>query len=53
MADLEQTLLTRRLTYSTAMFHFARREMDLAADPVFNAERADSRFQAALRRVGL
>lgn len=72
VADLEQTLLTRRLTYSTAMFHFARREMDafyewlnraiderfpeplyLAADPVFNAERADPRFQAALRRVGL
>jgi len=72
VADLEQTLLTRRLTYSTAMFHFARRDMDafyewlnraiderfpeplyLAADPVFNAERADPRFQAALRRVGL
>jgi TolB-like protein/DNA-binding winged helix-turn-helix (wHTH) protein/Tfp pilus assembly protein PilF len=72
VADLEQTLLARRLTYSTAMFHFARREMDafyewldraiderfpeplyLAADPVFNAERADRRFQAALRRVGL
>ncbi len=72
VADLEQTLLTRRLTYSTAMFHFARREMDafyewlnraiderfpeplyLAADPVFNGERADPRFQAALRRIGL
>jgi len=28
MADLEQALLTRRLTYSTAMFHFARRDVD-------------------------
>jgi tetratricopeptide (TPR) repeat protein len=72
VAGLEQALLTRRLTYSTAMFHFARREMDafyewlnraiderfpeplyLAADPVFSGERADPRFQAALRRVGL
>lgn len=71
VGDLEQTLLTRRFTYSMAMFHFARREMDafyewlnraiderfpeplyLAADPVFNAERADPRFQAALRRIG-
>ncbi len=28
MADLEQALLTRQLTYSMAMFHFARRDMD-------------------------
>jgi tetratricopeptide (TPR) repeat protein len=69
---LQQALLTRRMTYSTAMFHFARGERDafyewlnrsiddrfpealyLAIDPVFVAERADPRFEAALHRAGL
>src|SRR5262249_3155352 len=71
-ADLRQALVTHRLTYSMAMFHFARGEMDafyewlnraiderfpepmyLSTDPVFNGERRDPRFQAALRRLGL
>ena len=69
---LRQALLTKRLTYSTAMFHLARGERDafyewlnrsvddrfpealyLAVDPIFSRERADPRFEAALRRAGL
>jgi TolB-like protein/Flp pilus assembly protein TadD len=69
---LQQALLIRRLTYSTAMFHFARGERNefyewlnrsidehfpetlyLAIDPVFARERADPRFETAVRRAGL
>ncbi len=72
VAELEQELLKTRLTYSTALFHYARGDRDgffewlnraiderfpealyLGVDPLFEADRGDSRFQSALRRLGL